>query len=92
MSLIFCLSIVKPFSLRTCLLLPTCLGICSFPFKHVFVVFFRFYFFKTKKKKKKKKLGEKMQNFIFLYIAFQILYVFLPDISIHCTLFEYAYI
>jgi hypothetical protein len=33
-----------------------------------------------------------MQNFIFLYIAFQILNVFLPDISVHCALFEYAYI
>jgi hypothetical protein len=33
-----------------------------------------------------------MQNFIFLLIAFQILYVFLLDISIHCALIEYAYI
>jgi hypothetical protein len=33
-----------------------------------------------------------MQNFIFLLIVFQILYVFLPDISVRCTLIEYAYI
>jgi hypothetical protein len=32
-----------------------------------------------------------MQNFIF-YIAFQILDVFSPDISVHCALIEYAYI
>jgi len=42
----------------------------------------------------KKKMGEKMQKkkFPSLLIAFQILYVFLLDISIHCTLIEYAYI
>jgi hypothetical protein len=33
-----------------------------------------------------------MQNFIFSLIAFQILYVFLPDILVHCALIEYAYI
>jgi hypothetical protein len=33
-----------------------------------------------------------MQNFFFFFIAFQILYVFLPDISVHCALIEYAYI
>jgi hypothetical protein len=43
--------------------------------------------------KKKKKMGEKMRNFYFvLLIAFQILYLFLPDISVHCALIEYAYI
>jgi len=62
-----------------------CLDICSFPFKHVFVVFV--FNFSTKKI-----LGEKMQNFILFYIAFQILYVFLPDNSVHCALIEYAYI
>jgi len=35
-------------------------------------------------------LGEKMRNFILL-IAFQILHVFLPDISVHCALIKYAY-
>jgi len=34
---------------------------------------------------KNKKLGEKMQNFILFLIAFQILYVFLPDILVHCA-------
>jgi hypothetical protein len=34
-----------------------------------------------------------MQNFFFfLLIAFQILHVFLPDISVHCALIKYAYI
>jgi hypothetical protein len=35
-----------------------------------------------------------MQNFLFIYflIAFQILYMFLPDILVHCALIEYAYI
>jgi hypothetical protein len=42
--------------------------------------------------KKKKKIGEKMRNFIFLLIAFQILHVFLPDISVHYALIKYAYI
>jgi hypothetical protein len=42
--------------------------------------------------KKKKNLEEKMQNFYFFRVAFQILYVFLPDISVHCALIEYAYI
>jgi hypothetical protein len=33
-----------------------------------------------------------MRNFIFLLIAFQILHVFLPDISVHYALIKYAYI
>jgi hypothetical protein len=33
-----------------------------------------------------------MQNFILFLIAFQILYVFLPDFSVHYALIEYAYI
>jgi hypothetical protein len=45
------------------------------------------------KKKKEKKLGEMRQIFYFLFfIAFHIFHVFLPDISVHCALFEYAYI
>jgi hypothetical protein len=44
-------------------------------------------------KKKKKKIREKMPNYIFfLSIAFQILYMFLPDILVHCALIKYAYI
>jgi len=33
-----------------------------------------------------------MHNFYFLRVAFQILYVFLSDILVHCALIEYAYI
>jgi hypothetical protein len=39
----------------------------------------------------KKKIGAEDAIFIF-FIAFQILYMFLPDISVHCALIEYAYI
>jgi hypothetical protein len=62
---------------------------CHFLFhKHVFVVFLCIGF-----QQKKKKLGEKMWNFIFFFlIAFQILHVFLPNISVHCALIKYAYI
>jgi hypothetical protein len=41
---------------------------------------------------KKKKIGEKLRNFIFLLIAFQIFHVFLSDISVHYALIKYAYI
>jgi len=65
---------------------------CHFLFhKHVFVVFLLIGF--KPKKKKKKNSREKMRNFyFFILIAFQILYMFLPDISAHCALIEYAYI
>jgi len=45
-------------------------------------------------KKKKKKIGgvDAEFYFIFLLIAFQILHVYLPDISIHYAVIEYAYI
>jgi hypothetical protein len=37
-------------------------------------------------------LGVKMQGILFfLFLACQILYVFLPDISVHCALIDYAY-
>jgi len=49
-------------------------------------------FQQKQKQKQKKKIGEKMRNFIFFLIAFQILHVFLPDISVHCALIKYAYI
>jgi hypothetical protein len=64
-----------------------CLDICSFPFKHVFVVFPLLFF-----KKKNKKIRGEDAEFLFFLIAFRILYVFLPDISVHCALVEYAYI
>jgi hypothetical protein len=40
----------------------------------------------------KKKWGEDAEFYFFLLIAFQILHVFLPDISVHCALIKYAYI
>jgi hypothetical protein len=42
--------------------------------------------------KKKKIWGEDAELYFFLLIAFQILHVVLPDISIHCALIKYAYI
>jgi hypothetical protein len=44
------------------------------------------------KKKKKKNWGEDAELYFFLLIAFQILHVFLPDISVHCAMIKYAYI
>jgi hypothetical protein len=41
---------------------------------------------------KKKIGGENAEFLFFLLIAFQILYMFLPDILVHCALIEYAYI
>jgi hypothetical protein len=89
MSLLFCLGIVKPLSLRTGLLLPTC-----FVWTYVlFLLSMSLLFLSFIFQKKKKKLGENMQNFFFFFrVAFQILYVFLPGISVHCALIEYAYI
>jgi hypothetical protein len=36
--------------------------------------------------------GENAKFLFFLLIVFQILYMFLSDISVHCALIEYAYI
>jgi len=66
------------------------LDITSFLHKHVVVAFLSF-FFNIKKIKNKKIAGEDAEFFFFLLIV-QILHVFLPDISIHCTLLEYTYI
>jgi len=59
------------------LALPYMLGldVISFSISMSLLFFYLFVF-----NKKKKKIGEKMRNFIFLLIAFQILHVFLPDI------------
>jgi hypothetical protein len=54
------------------------------------LLFLYLFFFNIQKKKKK--LGEKMHNFYFLLIAFQILHVFFPDILVHCALIKYSYI
>jgi hypothetical protein len=81
MSLLFCLGISKSLSLRTGLILPYILGLDVISFSiSMSLLFFYFIVFK----KKKKKLGEKMQILFFLKVAFQILYVFLPDILVHC--------
>jgi hypothetical protein len=86
MSLLFYLGISKPLSLRIGLILPYMLGLDVISFSITMSLLF-FYFIVFNKKKK---LGEKMQNFF--YIVFQILYVFFPDISVHCALIECAYI
>jgi hypothetical protein len=91
--LLFYLGNIKPLSLRTGLLLPYMLGleIIFFLHKHIFVdFFFLSYFFN-----RKKKWGRRCRIFYFLFfhlLAFQILHVFLPDISVHWALIEYAYI
>jgi hypothetical protein len=90
--LLFCLGISKPFSLRKGLILPYMLGLDFFSclHRHVFIVFLVFTF---STKNKNKNWGRRCKKkFSFLLIAFQMLYVFLPDISVHCALIEYAYI
>jgi hypothetical protein len=60
----------------------------SLPLKHVLTVFIVFH----KKIKKQKNWGRRCRILFFLLIAFQILHVFLPDISVQYALLEYAYI
>jgi hypothetical protein len=45
-----------------------------------------------KKLKIKKNCLENAGNFIFSFLACQILHVFLPDISVHCALIDCAFI
>jgi hypothetical protein len=59
----------------------------SFPFVSMCLLFFCLSVFN-----KKKNWGEDVELYFFLLIAFQILHVFLPDISVHCALIKYAYI
>jgi hypothetical protein len=66
------------------------LDVISFS-EHVFVVFL-FIGFQQKNKIKIKNWGEDAKLYFFLLVAFQILHVFLPDISVHCALIKYAYI
>jgi hypothetical protein len=81
--LFFCIGNFDPFSLKIGLILPHARFMIVYsPLLHVFIGFFF----------KKKKLKEKMQKFSFLFSAFQILHAFLPHISVHCTLIDYAYI
>jgi hypothetical protein len=46
------------------------------------LLFFCFLVFK----KKKKKIGGENAKFLFFLIAFQIFYIFLPEILVHCAL------
>jgi hypothetical protein len=74
------------------LILPHLLGLDIFSFPHSMSLLFFNLIFHNIKKKKKKIGGEDVEFLFFLLIAFQILQVFLPDISIHWALIEYAYI
>jgi hypothetical protein len=86
-SLLFCLGNSEPLSLKTSLILPHMLGLDIVSFSHsMSLLFFCLIFFNIKKN-----IGGEDVDFFFL-IAFQISYVFLPDISVHCALIEYAYI
>jgi hypothetical protein len=84
--LLFCLGISKPISMRTGLVLPYMLGLDVISFSISMSLFFFCLFVFNKK------FGEKMRNFIFLLITFKILHVFLPNISVHYALINYAYI
>jgi hypothetical protein len=77
--------------MRTGLVLPYMLGLDVISFSiSMSLLFFFLSHFSTKKKKKN--WGEDAELYFFLLIAFQILHVFLPDISVHCALIKYAYI
>jgi hypothetical protein len=76
--------------MRTGLVLPYMLGLDVISFSiSMSLLFFCLLVFK-----KKKNWGEDAEFYfiLFLLIASQILHVFLPDISVHCALIEYAYI
>jgi hypothetical protein len=75
--------------MRIGLVLPYMMGLDVISFSISMSLFFFSSHFSTKKKKK---LGEDAELYFFLLIAFQILHVFLPDISVHCALFKYVYI
>jgi len=65
--------------------------LCLYVFLFLKTMFFFFlFFFFLKKKKKKKKWGRRCRILFLLYSFSE--YVFLPDISVHCALIEYAYI
>jgi len=69
--------------MRTGLVLPYMLGLDVISFS---ISMFSHFFKKKKKKRKKKRKknigGEDAELYFFLLIAFQILHVFLPDISV----------
>jgi hypothetical protein len=75
--------------MRTGLVLPYMLGLDVISFSiSMFLLFFCLIFFQQKKNIG----GEDAELYFFLLIAFQILHVFLPDISVRCALIKYAYI
>jgi hypothetical protein len=72
----------------TGLILPYMLGLDVFSFSISMTLLFFCLFFLTLKKKK---IGGEDAEFLFSFlITFQILHVFLPDISVHCALIKYA--
>jgi hypothetical protein len=74
--------------MRKGLVLPYMLGLDAISFSiSMFLLFFFLIFFQQKKIG-----GEDAEFYFFLLIAFQILHVFLPDISVHCALIKYDYI
>jgi hypothetical protein len=74
--------------MRTGLVLPYMMGLDVISFSiSMYLFFFCLLVFN-----KKKNCGEDAEFSFFLLIAFRILHVFLPDISIHCALIKYAYI
>jgi hypothetical protein len=77
--------------MRTGLVLPYMLGLDVISFSiSMSLLFFCLLVFN--KKIKKKNWGEDAEFYFFLLIAFQILHVFLPNISFHSALIKYAYI
>jgi hypothetical protein len=86
--LVLCLGVSKPLSMRTGLALPYMLRIYVYSFSmSMSLFFFSISFFQ-----KKKNMGRRCVILFFLLMAFQILHVFFPDISVHCAMIEYAYI
>jgi len=54
----------------------------------MFLLFFYFIVFNIKNKNKN--WGRRCKILFFSFDSFQILYVFLPDISVHCALIDFA--
>jgi hypothetical protein len=73
--------------------LPYMLGLYVISFSiSMYLLFFCLLFFNKIKNKKIIIWGKDAELYFFLLIAFQILHVFLPDISVHGALIKYAYI
>jgi hypothetical protein len=78
--------------MRTGLILPYMLGLDVISISISMSLLYFFFFFFCLIFQKKNNLGEYAELYFFLLIAFQILHVFLPDISVHYALIKYAYI